>query len=229
MTHPWTAEAVRLIADEPDRIAELFPAAGREVGRAPLSPEADPLGLTIGTSDDVARESLVAALLRALPSADAATELADLYRYGDDAEQRGVLRGLNGAQSGGAIATDGSDAAGSQPETSAGLDPVVATGLGLVAEALRSNDPRLVAAALGPFAAAHLDQHSWRHGVLKALFMGIPLDAVAGLDRRADAEVARMAAGLVAERRAASRDVTDDMTRLAAGHETSNTTDPTED
>lgn len=241
MTHPWTAEAVRLIADEPDRIAELFPAAGREVGRAPLSPEADPLGLTAGTSDDVARESLVAALLRALPPAAAATELADLYRYGDDAEQRGVLRGLGsaetagliaGARARGADASGGDDAPGPPPEASVDttmLDPVVATGLGLVAEALRSNDPRLVAAALGPFAAVHLDQHSWRHGVLKALFMGIPLDAVAGLDRRADAEVARMAAGLVAERRAACRDVTDDMTRLAAGHETPNTTDPTED
>ncbi|MFF2372386.1 EboA domain-containing protein [Agromyces sp. NPDC058110] len=229
MNHPWTTEAVRLVAAEPDRIAELFPAAGREVGRSPLSPDSDPLGLVGGTSDDAAREALVVALLGALPAEAAAAELADLYRFGDDAEQRGVLRGLNGAQSNGAIATDGSDAAGAQSETSASLDPVISTGLRLVAEALRSNDPRLVAAALGPFPAAHLDQHAWRHGVLKALFMGIPLDAVAGLDRRTDAELARMAAGLVAERRAASRAVTDDMTRLAAGHETPSTTDPTED
>jgi hypothetical protein len=51
--------------------------------------------------------------------------------------------------------------------------------------------------------------------VLKALFMGIPLDVVAGLELRADPELARMAAALVEERRAAGRAVSDDMTRLA--------------
>lgn len=217
MNHEWTEGAVRLIAADPDRIAELFPAAGREVGRAPLAPDTDPLGLTAGTTDDVAREALVAALLRALPPEEAAAELADLYRYGDDAEQRGVLRGLGAAEASGSLATSA--------DPTAIADPVVTIGLRLAADALRTNDPRLVAAALGPFAAARLDQHAWRHGVLKALFMGIPLDAVAGLDRRADAELARMAAGLIAERRAASRPITDDMTRLASA----STTDPTED
>ncbi|WP_200921784.1 EboA domain-containing protein [Agromyces sp. Leaf222] len=226
MNHLWTEEAVRLIAADPDRIAELFPAAGREVGRAPLAPDTDPLGLTAGTTDDVAREALVGALLRALPPEEAAAELADLYRYGDDAEQRGVLRGLGAAEASGSLAASADP---TNPDEPAAADPVVATGLRLVADALRTNDPRLVAAALGPFAAARLDQHAWRHGVLKALFMGIPLDAVAGLDDRADAELARMAAGLIAERRAASRTITDDMTRLAAGHETPSTTDPTED
>ena len=84
-----------------------------------------------------------------------------------------------------------------------------------MSDALRTNDPRLVAAALGPFAAEHLDQHAWRHGVLKALFMGIPLDVVAGLERRADDELARMAVALIDERRAAGRAVSDDMPRLA--------------
>ena len=79
----------------------------------------------------------------------------------------------------------------------------MSTGLELVADALRTNDPRLVASALGDFAGAHLDDHAWRHGVLKALFMGVPIDVVARLDDRADDELARMAAGLVAERRAA--------------------------
>ena len=92
---------------------------------------------------------------------------------------------------------------------------VAATGIELVADALRTNDPRLVAAALGPFAAQQLDQHGWRHGVLKALFMGIPLEVVAGLEQRADPELARMAAALIAERQAADRVVSDDMTRLA--------------
>ena len=93
MTHPWTANAVTDIAAEPQRIAVLFPAAGRAVGREPIDPAADPLGLRHGTADDIAREQLVAALLAALPADAAATSLGELYRYGDDAEQRGVLRG----------------------------------------------------------------------------------------------------------------------------------------
>ncbi len=52
--------------------------------------------------------------------------------------------------------------------------------------------------------------------MLKVLFMGIPVDVVARLDDRADAELARMAAGLIAERRAAGREINDDMRRVAA-------------
>ena len=197
MNDGWITEGVAAVTAEPARIAELFPAAGRAVGREPVDPDGDPLGLVHGTLDDRAREELVAALLAALPPEDAARELGDLYRYGDDAERRGVLRGLSAAD----------------PDA----EPIVNAGLDLVADALRTNDPRLVAAALGPFGARHLDQHAWRHGVLKVLFMGIPLEAIADVDRRRDDELTRMAAGLVAERRAASRDISDDMSRLAGG------------
>ena len=83
-------------------------------------------------------------------------EVAQLYRYGDDAERRGVLRGLAALPA-----------------------ATVPAGLELVKDALRANDIRLVAAAMGDFAARHLDAHSWRHGVLKCLFVGVPLAAVA--------------------------------------------------
>lgn len=207
MNDGWITEGVAAVAAEPARIAELFPAAGRAVGREPVDPDGDPLGLVHGTLDDRAREELVAALLAALPPADAARELGDLYRYGDDAERRGVLRGLSAAD----------------PHA----EPIVTAGLDLVADALRTNDPRLVAAALGPFGARHLDQHAWRHGVLKVLFMGIPLDAIAGVDRRGDDALTRMAAGLVAERRAASRSISDDMDRLASGSDAATGDDDT--
>ncbi|WP_202107238.1 EboA domain-containing protein [Agromyces seonyuensis] len=197
MTTAWTASGEAAVRTDPARIAELFPEAGRAVGRTPLDAD-DPLGLVRGTLDDEARARLVGALLDSAPAAEAARTLADLYRYGDDAERRGVLHGLNAADP-------------ASPE-------VVEAGLAFVADALRANDPRLVAAALGAFAAHRLDQHAWRHGVLKALFMGIPLDAVADLERRTDPELARMAAGLVAERRAAGRTVSDDVARLAAAN-----------
>ncbi|MYR41005.1 EboA domain-containing protein [Streptomyces sp. SID5910] len=90
--------------------------------------------------------------------------------------------------------------------------------LPLVEDALRTNDTRLVAAALGPYAARHLDAHQWRHAVLKCLFTGVPVDQVADLDRRAgaDRELARMLADYAAERAAAGRPVPDDLHRVLA-------------
>jgi len=190
----WLAPALRRIAAEPTAIRALFPAAGRHVGRGPLYPGSDPDGLVHGTLDDLARTRLLDALAAVVPADELAVELADLYRYGDGAERRGVLRAL-------AVVGDAAAA-------------VVAAGRGLVADALRTNDTGLVAAALGPFAARHLDQHSWRHGVLKCLFTGIPLAAVDGLNRRADGRLRRMVTDYAAERRAAGRPVPADALRL---------------
>ncbi|NJP49823.1 sugar phosphate isomerase [Streptomyces sp. SBST2-5] len=90
--------------------------------------------------------------------------------------------------------------------------------LPLVEDALRANDTRLLAAALGPYAARHLDDHAWRHAVLKCLFTGVPVDHVADLERRAsgDAELARMLRDYAAERTAAGRPVPDDLHRVLA-------------
>ncbi|MEW2495523.1 EboA domain-containing protein [Streptomyces nodosus] len=79
----------------------------------------------------------------------------------------------------------------------------------LVEDALRTNDTRLLAAAVGPYAARHLDAHSWRHAVLKCLFTGVPVEEVADLAGRAagDAELARMLGDYAAERTAAGRPV----------------------
>ncbi|MFJ7199425.1 MULTISPECIES: EboA domain-containing protein [unclassified Streptomyces] len=92
------------------------------------------------------------------------------------------------------------------------------TALPLVEDALRTNDTRLVAAAVGPYAAAHLDPHNWRHAILKCLFTGVPVDAVDGLARRArgDAELARMLGDFAAERIAAGRGVPADLTHVLA-------------
>ncbi|MGP3936297.1 EboA domain-containing protein [Nonomuraea sp. KM88] len=85
------------------------------------------------------------------------------------------------------------------------------TAVALVEDALRSNDARLVAAALGPYGSAWLGDHSFRQGVLKCVFMSIPLVAVAELDRRFDAELARMLSDYAAELRAAGRPVPRDV------------------
>ncbi|MEV6876044.1 EboA domain-containing protein [Amycolatopsis sp. NPDC051128] len=138
------------------------------------------------TVDDVARVRL----LRAAPGA--AAEMPDLYRYGDAAEKRAVLHGLSELDT-----ADIGDA-----------------GLELVADALRTNDTRLVTAAMGEYAATHLDAAAYRHGVLKCVFMGIPLAGIAGLARRTDGELRRMLRSFAAERTAAGREVPADLLPL---------------
>ena len=116
---------------------------------------------------------------------DVADLAAVLYRDGDAAERRAVVRALH-------------------------LLPAGHRAAELVADALRANDTRLVAAAVGP-AAAVLDEASWRQAVLKCLFVGVPLRCVHRLDRRRDPTLEVMAAGFVAERVAAGRDVPADI------------------
>ncbi|MCB7136313.1 EboA domain-containing protein [Cellulosimicrobium marinum] len=200
--HPgddWLAQARADVAHDPGAVTRAFALAGRKVGRSSLHPTTDPAGVLHGTVDDAARASLVVALADASrDTAALAARLADLYQHGDTAERRGVLRGLDALVARGDVA----------PE-------VVAVGTELAVDALRTNDQSLVAAAVGPFAATHLDQHAWRHAVLKLVFMGVSLDAVAGLADRTDDELARMARDFAAERRAAGRVVPDDVARLA--------------
>ncbi|MCE6998714.1 EboA domain-containing protein [Saccharothrix sp. S26] len=124
---------------------------------------------------------------------DAAEGLAALYRHGTSAERLGVLRSLAGIG-----------------------DRVPHTGVELVEQALRGNEAGLVAAAMGPFAARHLDQRAWRHGVLKCLLMGIPLTVVSDLDRRADDELRRGVSAFADERRATGRSVPGDVLDLLA-------------
>ena len=172
----WLDEVLTKVAADATALRTVFPGVGRRVGRGP----SDTPGWTV---DDVARVEL----LKAAPGA--AAEMPDLYRYGDAAEKRAVLRGLS--------VVDIGDA-----------------GLELVADALRTNDTRLVTAAMGEYAAEHLDDAAYRHGVLKCVFMGIPLAEVAGLDRRTDEELLRMMRSFAAERTAAGRDVPADLRPL---------------
>ncbi|SHH74716.1 EboA domain-containing protein [Streptomyces sp. 3214.6] len=122
--------------------------------------------------------------------ADPAT-LARVYFQGTADERRAVLHAL--------------------PHLVSGPDA-----LPLVEDALRTHDTRLLAAAVGPYTARHLDAHAWRHAVLKCLFTGVPVDEVAGLEQRAraDAELARMLADYAAERTAAGRPVPPDLDRV---------------
>jgi hypothetical protein len=178
----WLAASLDRVAADPSALGVVFPAAGRCCGRGHLkSDDPAPRGWTV---DDAVRVLLLLAL--PLRGEQLAAEVMTVYSYGDAAEKRGVLRALPWL-------------------------PVGDSALKVVRDALRTNDTRLVAAALGPYAAEHLDDAAWRHGVLKCLFVGVPLAEVAGLERRVDDELARMVADYARERMAAGRAVPEDV------------------
>lgn len=199
----WLHQALATAAEAP-RFADApgmppwerdFAVAGRQCGPGALrqpAETAEPGGAGTppgpATAHDAADVSRVLILHAAGPDADT---LARLYAHGTAAERRAVLLSL--------------------PH----LDPPpqTARALELTEDALRANDTRLIAAALGPFAAAHLDAHQWRHAVLKCLFTGVPLSAVAGLEHRAsgDGELARMLDDYARERTAAGREIPADL------------------
>ncbi|MCA2214351.1 EboA domain-containing protein [Jidongwangia harbinensis] len=131
-----------------------------------------------------AAEAGRAVLLSLLPP----DHVVRLYQQGDTAERLAVLKALP-------------------------LLDIGDAGVPLLHDALRANDPRLVAAALGR-CATHLDAATWRQGVVKCVFMGVPLDRVDRLDERADAELAAMLTGLAEERAAAGRTMPPDAVAL---------------
>jgi sugar phosphate isomerase/epimerase len=194
----WIEDSELKIRSDPRAIEALFPAVGRHVGRRPLRSRQDPSGILFGTEDDAARARLIISLSREISGRELAAALTLLYANGDSAERRGVLRGLN------AVVTQESPLA----------DEVVAGGLKVTAEALRANEQGLVAAAVGPFGGTYLDQHSWRHAILKLLFMGISLDAAANLHKRVDTELKRMLLDFADERAAAGRSIPDAVQRI---------------
>jgi hypothetical protein len=182
----WLADAVDRVARDPDALAALFPAAGRRCGRGPLPGSAP--GPAGWTADDAARVLLLTAL--PLHGDALAAQVEELYRYGSADEKRAVLRALP-------------------------LLDLGSGGVEILNDAIRTNDTRLVAAAVGPY-ARHLDDRMWRQAVLKCVFMDIPLAAVADLDRRADGELGRMLGDLAEERRAAGRTMPADADILLA-------------
>ena len=113
--------------------------------------------------EDAVRVWLVHEAARHASAEQLLAVLREVYRYGDNDEKRAVLHALSGA-----------------PDEVDGTD--------LLLDALRTNDTRLVAAAMGPH-SDRLDDDAWRQGVLKCLFTGVPASLAnsSGVTNRATA------------------------------------------
>ena len=84
------------------------------------------------------------------------------------------------------------------------------------AEGLRTSiDAVFNAVALrNPFPGDYFEQPSWNQMILKAVFVGSPLHLIQQIDRRANADLARMLSDYAHERWAAKRDITPELWRL---------------
>jgi len=178
------AEIIR--ADEPRHALErLFPAVARVLGRRNVPDEAsieidgEAHALRGWQTCDVGRALLLLAGSSRLPPGELA---AKLFRAGDESERAAIVRSLS-------------------------LLPEGATLKPIALEAGRVNSVTLFGALAldNPYPAAHYSEREFNQVVLKTMFMGLAVGAVVGLERRANAELARMCGDFYDERTAAGR------------------------
>ncbi|WP_437738764.1 EboA domain-containing protein [Sorangium sp. So ce1335] len=189
-----------------DRFLTTFTAAVRVLGKAPLGLHADERDAlaaagVVGAVDDwrldeLGRITMLSLVSRRLPTPELDRLLWDCYQQGDGRERQALLRAL----------------------------PLVADAerfVPLAVEACRTNElPVFEAIACeNPYPAAHFPDLNFNQMVLKAMFMGVALARVVGLEQRRSSELARMAEDFASERRAAGRSVPADIGLLSLEQE----------
>ena len=187
----WLEDAEARVGVDPSAIRTTFPQVSRRVGRDQIhlaGGDDDPFAPTV---DDAAR----ALLLSVLRAETAAEEMPELYRHGDARERRGILRALD------VLPLDPAAADGTSERE------LTDTAKDLVDDALRTNDTRLVAAALGTGGVSLLDDDELAQAVLKCVFVGLDITRIPGVIDRTTPALSRMMADFVHERIAAGRTV----------------------
>lgn len=175
-----------------------FTAAPRVLGKALLALDASERemlaagGVTWSIDgwrlDELGRAAMLAVASLRLPFKELERLLGTCYQQGDSRERQALLRALPFME---------------------GPERFVA----LAIDACRTNEIPLFEAIAceNPYPAAHFPDLSFNQMVLKAMFMGIALDRIVGLERRKSSELARMARDYAAERRAAGRSLPADI------------------
>ncbi|WP_433933714.1 EboA domain-containing protein [Sorangium cellulosum] len=189
-----------------DRFLATFTAAARTLGKAPLVLQADErdalkaAGVSAAIDgwrlDELGRATMIALVSRNLPASDLDPLLWACYQQGDSRERQALLRAL--------------------PFVT-GAERFVP----LAVDACRTNElPAFEAIACeNPYPAAHFPDLNFNQMVLKAMFMGVALARIVGLEQRRSSELARMAEDFASERRAAGRSVPVDIGLLSLEHE----------
>jgi hypothetical protein len=175
-----------LYASVPRRLGQL---AQRKLGA--LS-SAAPAAKPHWTLTDCARLWLVLSALRAVAPAEQAPWLLQLFEGGEIGEQVSILRTLS-----------------TLPEAAR----FVETGV----QACRHNSLDVFEAivAENAYLSEYFPELNFNQAVMKAIFNGVSVRRIEGLEPRITAELSRMAAGYASERRAAGRPVPDDAEYLA--------------
>jgi hypothetical protein len=201
-TSTWLHEQCALLAaGAPERTFHLaFGLALRKVGRASLAATADEQTAALAvhsgwdlrdwTLDQAARASL----LLALPADAASTKsILSLFQTADLGEHVALVRTLF-------------------------LLPGNESLLHIAREAIRSNmgDVFFAISQRNPYAAERFDDIAWNQMIVKCLFVELPLAGVYGIDKRANADLARMIAELARERWAAGRRISPEAWRCVA-------------
>jgi len=206
-TRSWFQETSKEVADRDDvrHFATFFSMASRHArDRVPLAPSAEEreaAGRVVeGWNPErwTMLEALRVALL--LSRTDLAEDscvdaVEELFAYADEGEQRALYRSL---------------ALLPEPERFAWR----------AGEGCRTNMSSVFQAVVldTSYPARHFDDVAFRQAVIKSVFVGVPLWRLWGLDGRLDAELARMALDLVAERRSAHRPVQPDLWSCLGEH-----------
>lgn len=189
-----------------DRFLATFTAAVRVLGKEPVglhAEERDELaaagiaGAVDGRGlDELGRVTMLVQVSRRLPAPELELLLRVCYEQGDGRERQALLRAL----------------------------PFLVEAerfVSLAVEACRTNElPVFEAIACeNPYPAAYFPDLNFNQMVLKAMFMGVALARIVGLDRRRSSELARMAEDFASERRAAGRSIPADIGLLSLDHE----------
>jgi len=175
--------------------------AGRRLGRAPveLSPGEAERGCAVGLPslawglDECGRGALILEALGPLPGAARVALASELFYRGEVRERQALLRVL-------------------------AYSPAPEELRDLAIEACRTSvqDVFEAIAAENPYPAAHFPEPNFNQMVLKAVFVGVAVDRIEGLDRRVTPDLKRMAEDYAAERRAAGRPVPADVDRIVS-------------
>lgn len=138
--------------------------------------------------DRFARCALLHTVLAATKDDEHATIVAEVFRVGDNAEREALLAGL-------------------------ALLPDPGRFLVTAVEACRSNVETVFSAIAceNAYASVYFSDESFNQMVMKTVFIGLPLERVAGLTERVNDELVRMSKNYASERRAAGRPVPQDL------------------